>query len=262
MSLPPIADLAVAGFRWLEYVGLIGFIGVVVVRRLAAMGPLITWARPRMQPALAGAFIGGVGVVTSEALRVGHLSAFGVVRVAAEGLALGLCIGGYRWVVPPGFFAAAALAFAGHAAQVNPAAGAILTDATHVLSAGAWAGAILVLATLRPPGGWGGEEGRAMLERFGRVAFLAFAITALTGILRATEALGSLNNLWATPYGLILTAKTAGVLVMVAMSALVWRRGFRHARAEGVIVLIVVAATALLAAFPVPPGAASATFVN
>jgi hypothetical protein len=46
VSLPPIADLAVAGLRWLEYVGLIGFIGVVVVRRLAAMRPAIM-CRPR-----------------------------------------------------------------------------------------------------------------------------------------------------------------------------------------------------------------------
>ena len=159
-------------------------------------------------------------------------------------------------MVPPGIFAAAALAFAGHAASVNPAAGAIFTDATHVLSAGAWAGGILVLATLRPPDGWGGNEGRAMLERFGRVAFLAFAITALSGALRATEELRGLDDLWATPYGVVLSLKTVGVLIMVAMSALTWRRGFRYARAEGALVLIVLVATALLAAFPMPPGQA------
>jgi hypothetical protein len=40
------------------------------------------------------------------------------------------------------------------------------------------------------------------------------------------------------------------------MSVLVWRRGFQYARAEGALVLIVLAATALLAAFPMPPGQA------
>jgi putative copper export protein len=125
-----------------------------------------------------------------------------------------------------------------------------------VLSAGMWAGGILVLSYLRPPTGWRGGEGRVMLERFGRVAFLAFAITALTGVLRATEELRGLSDLWATQYGLVLSAKTAGVLVMVAMSALVWKRGLPASRAEGVVVLLVLAATALLAAFPMPPGQA------
>jgi putative copper export protein len=269
LNLPPPTDLAVAALRWLEYAGLLGFVGVVVVRRLAAMRPEITWARPSMQPALAAAFVGGLAVVSIEALRAGHPSVFGVVRVAAEGVALGLCLYGHRLltphspqgrggslVVPPGIFAAAALAFAGHAASVNPGAGAIFADATHVLSAGAWAGGILVLATLRPPDGWRGDEGRAMIQRFGRVAFLAFTITALTGVLRATEELRGVDDLWGTPYGLVLSLKTAGVLVMVAMSVLVWRRGFQYARAEGALVLIVLAATAMLAAFPMPPGQA------
>jgi putative copper export protein len=250
LNLPPPIDLAIAALRWLEYAGLLGFIGTVVVRRLAAMPPALPWARAPMERWLAGAVIGGLGVVTA------HPSIAGIVRVASEGIALALCVYVRRWVVPPGIFAAAALAVAGHAASVNPGAGAIFTDATHILSAGAWAGGILVLAALSPPGGWGGDEGRALVLRFGRVAFLAFAITALTGVLRATEELRGFGDLWGTPYGAVLSLKTAGVLVMVAMSVLVWRRGFRYARAEGAMVLIVLAATALLAAFPIPPGQA------
>lgn len=254
--MPPPPELVAAALRWLEYVGLIGFVGVVVVRRLAGMQPTIRWARVSMVPALTAAFIGGLGVVGAEALRTGHLSIAGVVRVAAEGLALVLCLYVRRWVVPTALLAAVAIAFAGHAARVSPAGWAIFTDAIHVLSAGMWAGGIMVLATLRPPGGWGAGEGRGMLERFGRIAFLAFAITALTGVLRATEELRDVADVWATPYGVVLTAKTAAVLVMVGMSALVWRRGWPHARVEGGVVLLVLAATALLAAFPMPPGQA------
>jgi hypothetical protein len=40
---------------------------------------------------------------------------------------------------------------------------------------------------------------------------------------------------------------------MVAFSAFAWRRGWRFARVEGVVVLLVLASTALLAAFPIPP---------
>lgn len=223
MSLSSVADVASTAFRWLEYVGLVGFVGVVVVRRLAGMRPPITWARPGTQPTLAVALAGGLGVVIVEALRAGQFSV-----------------------------AVLLLPFTTHAARVNPSWGAIFTDAIHLLSAGAWAGSILVLATLRPPGGWVGEEGRLLLQRFGPVAFLAFAITALTGVVRAAEALGTVNSLWTTPYGLVLSAKIAGVLVMAAMSALLWRRGLSFARIEGIIVLLVLAATAILAGIPTP----------
>jgi putative copper export protein len=251
--VPSAPEFAIAALRWLEYVGLLGFIGVVVIRRLSGQRPHIHWAHPSMQPALTAALAGGLGVVGAEALRTGHLTIEGVVRVLAEGIALVMCVAGRRAVVVPVLVAEVALAFSGHAALVNPNGGAIFTDAIHVLSAGAWAGGILVLATLRPPGGWAGAEGRAMLERFGRVALLAFVVTALTGAIRATQAVGDLTDLWATPYGVVLSLKIAGVLVMAATSAVVWRRGWRYARAEGVVVLLVLAATAILAAFPMPP---------
>jgi putative copper export protein len=247
-------DVAVVAWRWLEYAGLIGFIGVVVVRRLAAMPPVQRWARPSMHRWLAAAFIGGLGLLAVQTLHGMQPTIAGVVRVTAEGVALGLCLSIGRGAVPAGFFAALMLGLGGHAALVNPAAGAIFTDAIHVLSAGTWAGGILVLSYLHPPEGWRGESGRTMLNRFGRVAFLAFAITALTGLLRATEVVSRPSDLWETQYGLVLSAKTAGVVLMVAMSALVWRRGFRYAQAEGVLVLLVLAATAVLAAFPIPPG--------
>ncbi|OLC25094.1 MAG: hypothetical protein AUH69_09565 [Actinobacteria bacterium 13_1_40CM_4_65_12] len=252
MTWPSRFDVVLGAFRWLEYGGLIGFIGVVVIRRLAAMPPALGWARPSMQPALVAAFIGGLGVALAETLRDWHPTGAGAVRVLAEGVALLLCIYVRRWVVPPALIAVAALAFAGHAGDVNPAAGAVSTDAVHVLSAGVWAGGILVLATVFPPGGWGGEAGRALLERFGRVAFLAFAVTALTGVLRAIDSVHSVNALWETQYGLVLSVKTAGVLVMVAMSALVWRRKPAAAPYEALVVLLVLAATAVLAVSQVP----------
>lgn len=49
MSMPPPYDLTLAVWRWLEDVGLIGFVGVVVVRRLAAMPPALHWARAPME---------------------------------------------------------------------------------------------------------------------------------------------------------------------------------------------------------------------
>lgn len=215
---------------------------------------------------LAAALAGGVGVIVVEAFVAGGSSSGAIAyltggpagwvrigRVLAEGAALFVCIRGLRMVAPLAVFATASLAFTGHSAGVQPPAGAIFTDAIHVLSGGVWAGGILALAALKPPGGWGGVESRAMLERFARVAPLAFAMTALTGIVSATSQLNGISDLWTTPYGLVLSAKSAGVLLMLILSALTFRRRLAFARVEAAVALAVLGATAVLAAYPLPP---------
>src|SRR2546428_10768921 len=97
-------------------------------------------------------------------------------------------------------------------------------DALHTVSASMWAGVILALASLRPPDGWRSEEARALLERFGRIALIALGITALTGLLRATEQLHDLSDLCTTAYGVVLSLKVAGAFAMLSLS-LVRRRG-------------------------------------
>jgi putative copper export protein len=262
--MPSAADVAIWVFRWLEYTGLLYVIGVFVVRRLAANTPRISWASPRMRDGLAIALAGGLGVVIAQAIVGGHSlsgalgfvtgdAGWRVARVAAEAGALALCVTGRRFVAPFTLFAAASLAFVSHAAAQGQPAGPIFADVLHVLSAGVWAGGIMALATVRPPGGWNGEEGRALLLRFGRVALIAFAITALTGVLAASSALGSPSDLWTTRYGLVLSVKSAGVIVMVVLSVLAWRRGIGLVRFEAGIAVLVLAATAVLAATPIPP---------
>ena len=124
-----------------------------------------------------------------------------------------------------------------------------LIGAVHLLSAGMWAGGILVMATLRPPGGWAGPDGRELVERFARVALIAFGVTALTGVIQATDRIRDVSELWTTAYGEVLSLKVAGVLAMLALS-LAWRRGLNTARLDAAVAVIVVGLTALLAAFP------------
>jgi putative copper resistance protein D len=113
-----------------------------------------------------------------------------------------------------------------------------------------WAGGILALATLRPPDGWRSAEARTLLDRFAGVALISFAVTALTGVLRATEQLHALGDLWGTPYGVVLVLKSVGVGIMLVLSSLAWRRGLPVARVEAALTALVVAATSVLAAFP------------
>jgi putative copper export protein len=146
------------------------------------------------------------------------------------------------------------------AGAIAGAAGVVATGAprspligtVHFLSAGIWAGGVVVMAALRPPQGWRGVEGRMLIERFARVAVIAFTVTALTGVIQATDRLQDVSDLWTTPYGVVLTVKVAGVAVMGAVS-LAWRRGLPVAHLDALVALLVVAATAVLAAFPPPP---------
>lgn len=240
-------EVLLAAFRWLEYAGLLGFVGVVVMRRLGANPPFLGWARPGMERALALAALGGLG---SLALAP---SWFGAIRFAVELMALVFCL---RWgpgAVPSGFGALLLVTLAGH---IQPSGPSIFVAELHVLSAGMWAGGILVLATLRPPGGWRGAEGQDLLDRFGRVAMIAFAFTALTGLLRATEVLTGFGDLWQTAYGIVLAVKSIGVLAMLVLAAVTWRRGVPAARTDAIFALAVMAATGLLVAFPTPPAGA------
>ena len=197
---PARPDLVAAAFHWLEYLGLLGAIGSLVVMRLGAMNPKIGWARPPLLVAVAAAVVGVLGL----------------------------------------------LVFAPSSILARPD----LLALVHVLSAGMWAGGILAMATLRPPGGgWASPEARELIERFGRVAVIAFVVTAMTGLLRATEKVQDISALWSTEYGIVLSLKVAGVAAMLVL-ALLWRRGGAWARLDAGLAVIVVGLTALLAAFP------------
>ena len=243
-------DLVLAVLHWIEYVGLLGGLGSMVVRRLGANRPRINWAQPPMHMFLGAAFAGGLAVIGVEALHAGAAPGWErVARVSAEGLAFLFCIRGIPFVAPAAFLAVALLPLGGHAAAVKPPAGAELADVLHVASACIWAGGILALATLQPPGGWRGPEAVALLDRFARVALIAFAVTALTGVLRATEQVHGVSDLWTTSYGVVLLLKAVGVGIMLLLS-LAWRRGYPVARAEAAAAIVVVAASAVLAAYP------------
>jgi putative copper export protein len=233
-----------AAFHWVEDIGVLGAIGSLVIRRLGRNQPSIAWARPRMEFALGAAFAGGLALMLAD--RPLPWPEF--TRVVAEGLAFVICLRGKPYVAPFVVITAVVMPLSGHAAAVEPAAGAEFVDALHVLSAGMWAGGILALASLHPPGGWRGPEARALLERFSPVALIAFGITALTGALRATEQLVSVSELWTTPYGMVLALKVVGVGVMLGLSALALRRR-PVVRGEAAVMVVVVGLTALLASF-------------
>ncbi|MBW3578321.1 MAG: copper resistance protein CopC/CopD [Actinobacteria bacterium] len=265
---PGTADVVLAVGRAVEYAALLTAVGMLLLSRLGRRDPPLSWVRVRLAWTLGVALAAGAAVVVGEALlaaptlspaSVGrYLTAEpGVprlVRLAAEGVAVLAAAGGLGWAAAVGAVAAVgALAASGHAAAAQPTWWAVTVDAAHLVSAGLWAGGILALAMLRPPGGWQAGDARELLRRFSPVAIPAFIATVASGSLRGTQELLAVRDLWTTSYGQVLALKLTAVALMVPLSWRAWQRRVARPRREAVLSVIVVAAAALLAAYPVPP---------
>jgi copper transport protein len=264
-SSPGIVDALIAIARAIEDAALLAAVGLLLVRRL---GRDLDWLRMPIAPVVAAAFVGGLAVVLGEAFAAAaspSLSAIGAylfsglpgfartVRVVLEALAVLVALRRPAMVALPVVGALAALAGAGHAAAATPRSLGIFVEAVHLLAVAAWTGGIIALAVQRPPGGWFRERGALLLRRFTPVALVAFGVTAATGVARAAQELGGIGALFGSGYGLVLAVKTLLVLIMAQLSILAWRRLVVAPRAEASIAVGVIAAAALLAAFPLPP---------
>ncbi len=264
---PSAVDLLIGAAKWIEALALIAVVGQLLVALLAARAPVLTWVRPRLSVAVL-ALSAGMVVVWGEASVAtgGHsLPAFaaylttgvtGLARLGRLGFELLIVIAAARswrsllvWVGA----ALAGVAASGHAANVQPAWWGILADMLHLAAAGLWAGGILALAAQRPPGGWRSADARVLLVRFTPPALAAFGITVAAGVIQATQQIGSWAALTGSTYGQVLMAKIVLVGLMLPLSALAWRLRRPRLRLEAALAVGVVAAAALLAAFPVPP---------
>jgi copper transport protein len=266
---PTGRDLLVSIGRLVEDVSLLLVLGLLLLGRLARRRPSLEWVRTPVLPVFAAAFFGGLVVVVGEALSAAPSpSASAIVTYLSTGLpgwsrlarvlleAVGVLVA-WRWprrAAPFAVGAVVALAAAGHAAAIQPRTWGIGLEAIHLLSAGLWAGGVMSLAIQRPPHGWFGEAGRALLDRFTPPALIAFAVTAGTGVIRGVQEVGGLAALFGSSYGLVLLAKVILVLVMVQLSVLAWRRIAFFRRAETAVTVLAIGAAALLSAFPLPPG--------
>ncbi|MGH9013222.1 MAG: copper resistance protein CopC [Acidimicrobiia bacterium] len=264
---PRNVDLLVALARFVEYASLLFAVGSLVLSALSRRAPPLAWARPPLRAPLAFALVAGIAVVLGEAAVAApsptlralvdyFATSQGVARLTrlgVEALALAAAFRSRALAVPLLAGTLVALAAAGHAAAATPPWWAVASDALHLAAAGVWAGAILALATVRPPGGWRTPEARELLARFSPVAIAGFAATVLFGVVRSTQELAALDDLVSSAYGRLLGAKILLVAVMVPLSLLAWARRTRSHRREATVALSIALAAALLAAFPLPP---------
>ena len=115
---------------------------------------------------------------------------------------------------------------AGHAGTTRPVPLNIATDTLHVVAAAVWMGGLVMLlaaafpATRKLPGG---ERLRVMapvVSRFSNMALIAVAVLVGTGIYRSWVEVRALRALTDASYGLVLLAKLATFLPILALGAI------------------------------------------
>ncbi|OAF07768.1 copper resistance protein CopD [Bradyrhizobium centrolobii] len=118
----------------------------------------------------------------------------------------------------------ASLAGAGHAQVEEGRASVVhvLSDAAHLLAAGAWLGGLVPLAYILASHATTSRDAGLIdqvLLRFSGMGYVAVATLVGTGLVNSCFLVGSVSNLLATPYGQVLLAKLGLFAGMVALAA-------------------------------------------
>ncbi len=247
----PGAPLQDAPRSWAPAAAAAGFVAALGLASVVATGNLV----PR---SLSDMDIGGLYQTRDGALALLEVNAFVVMGLCA----LSSRPGNQVW--PLAAVAVAEALRAHPTTEQSPLIGSGLT-LVHVTCAALWAGGLLyVLRTLHRWRNTAPGEGVALLGLYARVAAVLLAAITATGVgstLRRMPPGTVLDQLTTTAYGRTLLAK---VLLVAAVAALaLWARHRLHraadpltayspARAEVVVLGVVVAVSAVLTAVPVP----------
>ena len=223
-------------------------------------------------------------IVASGRLSVGALADYllagfaGIARLATVvfvGAAAALAAGRPRAAAGAVALAVGAVAASGHAGSAEPRVAAIVNDWAHLLAGAVWLGGIALLVYAWRPGlrdrSVRAAVAQQVLPVFGRVALPAFVIVIVTGTVSALIELGAPAAVWQSAYGRVLAGKVALValiaaasyvhalrlrprmLAAVADAELSERRLWWLLRAQAPLGGAVIAAAAVLVAFPLPP---------
>jgi copper transport protein len=216
---------------------------------------------------LQGADMADTSFGSLAAWRTGMLSSAGLsTSVAVAGalliaIAAPLSQGRARLVLFLGgaIAAIASLPLTGHAITAQPTAVAVAALAAHALAAAFWIGSLAALLALvgRVP------SDVAVLKRFSRWGMIAVAVLVIAGVTFAVLQLRSLEELFGSRYGLLISGKAVLLLALLLLAALNrfrWlprlARSALHWSIAGELALAacVIAITAVLVQTPPPHG--------
>lgn len=231
---------------WATAASLVGLVAAFGLALIVSTGNLVTLN-------LADMDVGGLYGTRDGTLALIEINGF---------LLAALCASSRRPALAalPLFAVIVAEALRAHPEVYSPLFGSALTLA-HLTSAALWTGGLLhVLRTLAAWRRTDRAGGTVLLGMYARVALVLFGVLTLTGVLSTVRRL-PLDGLLSTAYGRVLMAKLLLVLVVVVLALLAQRRlrgasdpraVLVPARAEVLVLLLVVAVSALLTAMPLP----------
>lgn len=121
------------------------------------------------------------------------------------------------------------MALQGHSAGTSGHAIAITSMGLHLVFVSVWLGGVVTLVLLR--GIIGPDRLPVVVARFSTLAIIAFIVVAVSGVANAMVRIGSLDALVSSPYGQLVLAKVAAMVVLGAFGF--WQRGFLVKRMVG-----------------------------
>lgn len=107
----------------------------------------------------------------------------------------------------------------GHAGDLANHNLAVSSLALHVIGAAVWVGGLIAVVCVRPVL----SKVTKTLQRYSSLALVAFIVVAASGVVRAYTGIGAWSNLF-SPYGILVLAKTAALIVLGVLGALYRRR--------------------------------------
>ena len=300
---PPQAAPTPAAIRWAELLGLLLLIGATVFRlavlpeaalpddasldvaartrrsafAAVALFAVTTVARVALQSQLVSGSsspMAAVMTVVSDT-RWGHgwlTGAVGVVIVLVGLFAASESTRPWFAVALGAVLICVSEALTGHAAAMRHTALSIAADVTHVLGAGAWIGALLVMVGIGLPAlgrmnpADAPRAGSSLTRAYHTAAVDGVVLVVLSGVIAAFLRLPAFDALWTTDYGSWLFRKLVFVLIALAFGAYHWRRVVtpdwtdetrrrfaRSALGELAVGVVIVALTSVLVSTSLPP---------
>ena len=181
-------------------------------------------------------------------------------------------VGRLGWASGTGLAALLPLALSGHAAGADEHANAVNSLGVHLIGVTIWIGGLLALCVLAPRLG---EHLQTVTKRYSRVALIAFALVAFSGVVNGMLRLHSPGDLVGHPYGRLLLVK---ILAFIVLGAAGWMhrerviptitgtrgavRFVRLAVGELVLMAIVVGVSVAMSASPPPVSQDPITYDN
>ena len=227
---PSIIAVAIAG-RWLLLVGLCLMVGASFVATVIYPAPrrsLLLLSAAAWLASIVGLGLVMLSLVGADldvplwrvaVLRGAPLLVAGVAIVAERRGAQPTT----RGMATIGIAAAAAmLADVGtthlaHAAEGHPEHLETLVHWLHVVGVGTWVGGLAALLVSLPREG--GTAVASVVRRFSMSAGIGIVVVSVTGLMRAVQELGPLENLLTTDFGRLLVGKTVLLVALAALGA-------------------------------------------